>query len=577
MDITDDEASIRPVIPHPHQPIIPRLTEYYAFVIVFDRQEMVRPVVLVDLAQGGLIGVQGIEHDQLAFQGSALFEQGAGGGDFVGFFLDQSGAQQLLGPVMGDVVILALALKSPGRPELLPTLRLVAGAAKKLTADKAFHGQNTMPGVLDTAGVLAIHRIPHTNFSSSFIRHPRFAKVGSLSSQRGSGIRSCPFRSLDAVPRRRKSRFARCGLHPMVAPMNFLVRLFLTALLYAPLAVFSADERHGATLRVLQFNIWQEGTSVPGGVEKIADAILQSRADVVAFSEVRNYRKEDWHGKILAALKAKAPELVFHGQYVGGDVGLVSRLPIASTAPVFDETKSDTGSVMAYRLALPGERELTVCTAHLDYKHYALNWVRGYGGGNPGWKMLDANNDGEPDRVSDAAAVLAENRRSRRGPAIAAFLAFAEKERAAGRAVILAGDFNEGSHLDWTEKANDFAGHYGAVLAWDNSLALEKAGFRDAWRVLFPDEVKHPGFTWPATAFGKKTTSWAPKSDERDRIDFIYYSADAGLRPVQAWMVGPHTCFIGERKVDDPGEDAFLCADLPWPSDHKGVLAEFAY
>jgi endonuclease/exonuclease/phosphatase family metal-dependent hydrolase len=352
---------------------------------------------------------------------------------------------------------------------------------------------------------------------------------------------------------------------------------FIAVLLFAPLAAWAADPLPAAGLRVLQFNVWQEGTSVPGGLEKIAEVIVQSRADVVAFSEVRNYRGEDWHGKILAVLKKRAPELTFHGQFVGGDVGLISRFPITSTALVFDETKPDSGSVVAYRINLSSRREITVCTAHLDYKHYALNWVRGYGSGNPDWKMRDANQDGEPDRMNEAAAILAHSRLSRRGPAVAAFLAFAAEERAAGRAVILAGDFNEGSHLDWTERAKDFAGHYGAVLAWENSLALYQSGFRDAWREVFPDEVTHPGFTWPATAFGKKTTSWAPKSDERDRLDYVYYSADAGLRPVRAWVVGPQTCFVGEEKVANPGAEPFLCADLPWPSDHKGVLVEFAY
>lgn len=338
-----------------------------------------------------------------------------------------------------------------------------------------------------------------------------------------------------------------------------------------------ASSGDAPSLRVVQFNVWQEGTSVAGGLEKIADVILQSKADVVAFSEVRNYKGEDWHTKLLAALKAKAPDAHFHGRFAGGDVGLISRFEILSTAQVFNETKADTGSVMAYRIKLPGSREIAVCSAHLDYKHYALNWVRGYGSGNPDWKIRDANKDGEPDRMNDAEALLAHNRLSRRGAAIEAFLAFAKLEREAGRAVILAGDFNEGSHLDWTEKAKDFAGHYGAVLPWDNSIALEKAGFRDAWRVVFPDEVKHPGFTWPATAFGKKTTSWAPKSDERDRIDFIYHSAEGGLRPLNAWIVGPRTCFIGERPVEDPGEDAYLCAELPWPSDHRGVLVEFGF
>ena len=359
--------------------------------------------------------------------------------------------------------------------------------------------------------------------------------------------------------------------------MKSRVCLSVTAILFAPFVATSAERNSTPTLRVMQLNVWQEGTSVPGGVEKIAEVIVQSHADIVAFSEVRNYRGEDWHGKILAAIKAKSADVSFHGQFVGGDVGLVSRFPIASTAPVFDETKADTGSVMAYRLTLPGGREITVCTAHLDYKHYALNLVRGYNGGDPDWKMRDANHDGEPDRLNDADAVLEHSRKSRRGAAIGAFLAFAQIERTAGRAVILAGDFNEGSHLDWTAKAKDFAGHYGAVLAWENSIALHKSGFRDSWRVLFPDEVKHPGFTWPATPFEKKTTTWAPLSDERDRIDFIYHLADAGLRPVQAWIVGPSTCFIGDRKADNPGEDPFLCAELPWPSDHKGVLVEFEY
>ena len=353
----------------------------------------------------------------------------------------------------------------------------------------------------------------------------------------------------------------------------------LVALFFFFSAAFGAAAEPTPTrgVRVLQFNVWQEGTSVPGGLEKIADAILLSRADVVAFSEVRNYKGEDWHEKIVATLRAKAPDSSFNGRFVAGDVGLMSRFPIASTESVFDETHAETGSVVAYRITLPGGREITVCSAHLDYKHYALNWVRGYAGGDPGWAMLDANRDGKPDRIADAERILAHNRKSRRGAAIAAFLVFAKAETLAGRTVILAGDFNEGSHLDWTGKAKDFAGHYGTVLPWDNSIALEKAGFRDAYRTVFPDEVKHPGFSWPATAFGKKTTSWAPESDERDRIDFIYYPDGGGFKPRHAWMVGPRTCFIGERKVDDPGEDAYLAPDLPWPSDHKGVLVEFAY
>ena len=82
--------------------------------------------------------------------------------------------------------------------------------------------------------------------------------------------------------------------------MKFLPALFIAAIHLALPVALSADDKPARTLRVLQLNVWQEGTSVPAGVEKIAEAIVQSRADVVAFSEVRNYRGEDWHGKILA-------------------------------------------------------------------------------------------------------------------------------------------------------------------------------------------------------------------------------------------------------------------------------------
>ena len=40
---------------------------------------------------------------------------------------------------------------------------------------------------------------------------------------------------------------------------------------------------------VLQWNIWQEGTMVPGGYDAIVDEIARLQPDFVTFSEVRNY------------------------------------------------------------------------------------------------------------------------------------------------------------------------------------------------------------------------------------------------------------------------------------------------
>ena len=40
---------------------------------------------------------------------------------------------------------------------------------------------------------------------------------------------------------------------------------------------------------MLQFNIWQEGTTIPGGFDAIADEIARLEPDFIMLSEVRNY------------------------------------------------------------------------------------------------------------------------------------------------------------------------------------------------------------------------------------------------------------------------------------------------
>ena len=53
------------------------------------------------------------------------------------------------------------------------------------------------------------------------------------------------------------------------------------------------------TIKVLQFNIWQEGTVVKGGFEAVADEIARTDADFVTLSEVRNYHDTRFCDRIL--------------------------------------------------------------------------------------------------------------------------------------------------------------------------------------------------------------------------------------------------------------------------------------
>jgi exodeoxyribonuclease-3 len=83
--------------------------------------------------------------------------------------------------------------------------------------------------------------------------------------------------------------------------------------------------------------------------------------------------------------------------------------------------------------------------------------------------------------------------------------------------VIITGDFNEPSHLDWTSKAAK-AGLCPRKIRYPTSLKFRKSGFMDAYRLVHPDEVKYPGHTWPTVDPGY--------GDIKDRIDFVYVSGD---------------------------------------------------
>lgn len=316
------------------------------------------------------------------------------------------------------------------------------------------------------------------------------------------------------------------------------------------------------TVKVLQFNIWQEGTVVENGFNAVADEIVHSDADFVTLSEVRNYHNTRFCDRIVEALKERGQ--TYYSFYTE-DSGLLSRYPITDSSTVYP-LNDDRGSI--YRLvAKKGNQEFAVYTAHLDYRNCAYYDARGYDGNN--WEKIVP--------VSDLDSILVLNRASVRDDAIARFVSTAEKDKAAGRIVILGGDFNEPSHLDWTEATKDMRDHYGLVVPWDVSVILEKAGYKDAYREKYPDPVTHPGFTCPADCpdIDLKKLVWSPEADDRDRIDFIMYSPFEGLTLTDMTIVGPKGDILRGERATEKTADPIIAPLGTWPTDHKAVLATF--
>ena len=122
--------------------------------------------------------------------------------------------------------------------------------------------------------------------------------------------------------------------------------------------------------------------------------------------------------------------------------------------------------------------------------------------------------------------------------------------------IILGGDFNVHSHLDWTEATKNLYNHRGKCINWTVSQIMQKHGFIDSFREINPDPVKNLGPTWFLSDGGIKK--------RMDRIDFIYY-----LRK------NIHAIRSNSYNADLGGSFQFCGEEYLYPSDHGFVSTTF--
>ncbi len=332
------------------------------------------------------------------------------------------------------------------------------------------------------------------------------------------------------------------------------------------------------SLSILQWNLWRSGRLVPNGFQTAVDEIAHLSPDFALLSEIESAKGQSFADRITSALAKHGLKYYSFPSY---DSGLISKYPIVESSQIFpDATHRYARSTIFRALVKVDGHEVAVYTAHLDGLHYACYLPKGYSGNN--WKPLD-----KP--VRNLEVILADNLKSWRDEAIACFLKVAAEDQKLGRIVILGGDFNEPSHLDWTQETAQMREHFGLVVPWHTSVALQKAGFQDAFRVMYPDPVQYPGFTFPTdckkapidTTEAREKLAWAPGADERERIDYIYfYPGKSNLKLKKAQAFGPAGMILkAQRVTGDQGKDEILPPQKPddWPSDHRGVYAEWTW
>jgi len=252
--------------------------------------------------------------------------------------------------------------------------------------------------------------------------------------------------------------------------------------------------------------------------------------------------------------------------FFSDDSGLLSKYPISDSTTIFP-LKNDHGTIYKLKTKVHGV-PFAVYTAHLDYLNCAYYMPRGYCGNT--WNKLE-----KP--VVDKQEIETMNLASMRDDAIRNFIEDTNKEFEKGTTIILGGDFNEPSFKDWTEETKDLYDHNGLVFNWNITAMLDENGFIDSYRELYPSAIKNPGFTYPSANKDKaiKDLTWAPDSDERERIDFIFYKTPGKLSLKSIKVVGPNTSINKSEVVVEETEDQFIEPLGVWPTDHKGVFAVF--
>ena len=266
-------------------------------------------------------------------------------------------------------------------------------------------------------------------------------------------------------------------------------------------------------LKIQSWNIWHGGHrhGQHVGVSRVIDVLKSENADIIGLVETYG------SGAIIA------DSLDYYFYLISTNLSIMSRYPIDECIDIFKPFNSG-GAI----LNLGNNRKLAFFDIWLNWRPNVCDLIEG----------------------NTVAENIVENERETRLYEIDTILKEMKPyiDNANEIPVMMAGDFNSGSHLDWT---NEFKGiHNDMVIEWPVSQSMLKAGFKDSFRELNPNVFNAPGFTWSPLI-----NPFNPDCIH-DRIDFIYYKG-TNLAPVHSETINHHPVF--------------------WPSDHGSVVTHFYY
>ena len=329
-----------------------------------------------------------------------------------------------------------------------------------------------------------------------------------------------------------------------------MLTLVLIAALHAGMPVQadasadSASANAKNTLRVIVWNVLHGANDVTQGAEKTLQIIRDAAPDIVLLQE--SYDIDGDRPKLGAWL---AGELGWN-QHQAQSKHLCVLTPLKIETTFFHHEWHGVGA----RLRDAAGRELLTWSTWIDWRSFITYTLR------------------DTSEISDEDLLAGErvgSNRQQQADAIIAHLR-ASGQLAADIPLLVGGDWNCPSHLDWTV---DTARVYKRrrALTLPVSTAMQAAGFTDTFRMLYPNPVQRPGITW-SPMFRSKGEGDSKVEQGFDRIDRLYLKnpespeGDWGLRPVSGHVLP----IVWE-------DDSIPVVDRQFPSDHGAVVIDLVW
>jgi endonuclease/exonuclease/phosphatase family metal-dependent hydrolase len=321
--------------------------------------------------------------------------------------------------------------------------------------------------------------------------------------------------------------------------MNAL-RLIATAAIACLSSVQAADPvADPAKLRVLVWNT--ERGSNPYGVDgrqRVLQLIRDTRPDVVLWQE--SYKLEN--------------ENLTLGQWVANELGWNAwqsnspHLCIVTPYKMLETFSHQPWHGVGAQLKDPQGRTFVAWSMWIDWRHFVSR------------ASID-----NPE-ITDAELLELEAEKSSRLKQARDLMQRIETlgQFALDEPLLVGGDWNCPSHLDWTEATAAAFSHRRALPLPVSTLVHEK-GFLDTFRTIHPDPVAMPGNTW--SPLHEKRESGEP--DPPERIDRLYLKNPAA---------GPKLKAVRAHTLPEDWTDAQLPRETsPFPSDHAAVVVDLVW